>query len=177
MSIKYGRPLSYTYQRVADFVDRGPYLIGIGNTLTPWVIEGSPPEVDITESEQPEVAVYIPSILVSAVIPMPAATDETIRVNNTYWLPISNESIPAAGAINVLIRMKVQHNDIPAAYFRSLGVHDELSVTPAGLEKIEDQQTLSADDVLSARLVFLANISAIEVQSNVVEFKNLVVRV
>jgi len=112
------RTQNFAYESLAYAISR-TYVLGIGQT-TAWNIESAPPNVDPGLNQVPELALLIP-VVVKAAYWNPSGT---ISVKNIHYSTAENlTDITANQATQLLLTASLNHNDLPIASYRALGLY------------------------------------------------------
>jgi hypothetical protein len=112
------RTQNFTYEALAYAISR-TYVLGVGQT-TAWNIESAPPNVDPSLSQVPELALLIP-VVVKAAYWNPTGT---VSVGNVHYSTAENlTDITTNQATRLLLTATLNHNDLPIASYRSLGLY------------------------------------------------------
>ena len=154
------------------------YLLGIGNTITPWTVEGNPPLVDPTEN-QVEVAAYLPITLIEPVIPVIVENSNSIRVEEKLYDIVdknSIEEISSAGAKLLYFNTVIKHQELRSycTEYRSLGLYRAVE-----LEENEDwgNKVIEPEKVVQATLFYKVNLRLVTLQRFVEENCQLIIEV
>ena len=112
------RTQNFTYEALANAVSKS-YVLGVGRT-TAWNIESAPPNVDPSLEQVPELALLIP-VIVKAVYWNPVGLISVTGVH--YSTAETLTEITANQATRLLLTATLNHNDLPVASYRALGLY------------------------------------------------------
>jgi hypothetical protein len=129
MSIESGWLNIGTFARIQRYIEGGPYYIGLGGTAE-WLVEGSPPAVNPTLTQQTGLFGYVRVQDVRAVMPATFLEPGGYLLGNTFWNPISEpQDINQSPAQHCLFAGLLYHQDLPVSNFRTLGLYLDSTFT------------------------------------------------
>lgn len=164
---------SNQYKRIQELVlDEPLFIVGIGNAITPWPIEGMPPVVDPEIEEQIEVIGYVPINQREAIIEVTVPTIGTINLEGRYFQPIDASSLQllrAAGTQLIYFKTAIFHKDLVGAVsYRTLALYRNVTLA-SDFDFEASPNFIPADKVESATMFFMRNVSPVPIQGSYVE--------
>lgn len=172
MSNRCGYPAAKTYTTLWNMVNLdNALLLGLGKTSS-WTIETSPPDVDLTATEQQELACYYP-IAVRKVAKRVSSggvsfAGQLFNITKVETL----DAIEAAQATHLYVEAVVDHNLMPNNSFRSLGLYRFVSHA----DSIDPAASIFLPADVDASLYFLQHIEPVVKTTNLVQTFKMIVR-
>jgi hypothetical protein len=128
--------LSGKASQMLNFCLPGRYvLLGVGKVL-PWVVEGTPPDIDIDLYDVPGLSFYIPVYLTYGLIDDEEG-DIVLPNGNSYTLNtvLSPAEVVTSNAFNLLIEANIPHNDLPIGItsYRAFGLYTNCILSDVSL--------------------------------------------
>jgi hypothetical protein len=172
-------PLESQFIRLHKFLQPTlPLLLGLGQT-SPWSIEASPPNPDISAPTINELFIYFHIRIKKAAIPTTSISDDTFNNNGILYKLIDNPSINDIRSNlikHIYLETTVNHTNLRVASFRSLGIYY--------LEKIynEVETQINYDDVIEpseveAVPIFYQNFLPVDVVEDLRQTFKLIIEV